>query len=147
MKKIIVIMILAMMMMGVWADDSGILGFNFYLKASYLPTDKLYLPSFSTPDNGIFMATDMKAEIVLLGVVFAGGEMNCQFNFNTSALSGDPFLMDYGFFAGIRIGGLEAGYRHDCYHPILSRGEAHSLVEAGGYDEIYISFKGSVKLF
>jgi hypothetical protein len=54
-----------------------------------------------------------------------------------------PFLVDYSFFAGIRLYGFEIGFRHLCSHPVNGSGgyQEPILENNRAYEEIYLRFE------
>jgi hypothetical protein len=79
--------------------------------------------------------------------LFAGGSVQTW----ESALDGGFFAPNEGiyiFSAGLRWEGLEIGYRHECDHPIVSRADFQiSQGILSSRDEIYLSYKGTLKIF
>lgn len=84
--------------------------------------------------------TDLEAEIELFGFAFLGGGVR-----TNEYLLGDgggfwPHKSAYRFFAGLRWGLLELGFRHWCIHPtipIFKYLDASALWE-GAYEELYL---------
>jgi hypothetical protein len=60
-----------------------------------------------------------------------------------------PFQALYTFSAGLRLGGFELGYRHECDHPVISNISLQPMLYAflNVRNTFYISFKGKLNVF
>jgi hypothetical protein len=62
----------------------------------------------------------------------------------------NPTKEIYGFFVNYKIKNLEIGFRHNCQHPIYAymiHPEKYSYRFEGSYEELYLKFSGSNKIF
>jgi len=103
-------------------------------------------PSFHewhTPPNSI--TTTLGAELLAADHFFLSAEVQTEEQY-VKFIAFAPFFSQYTVKAGIRWGGLEAGYVDNCLHPTLALGESQAQLY-GGYTGFYLTFKGSAKLF
>lgn len=77
--------------------------------------------------------------------VFAGGTIE---TWETSDVKSyfSPWESLYTFNAGLRFGGFEAGYRHECDHITLGTFNPPPGFFANK-DEVYASFRATIKVF
>jgi hypothetical protein len=129
-----------------FADEPSILDAEFQLKGGYMPIDKLDLNNAHGYCEADFF-TDLSVRLILFNLFFVDGEMACNFTLKSGNANFTPYFMNFQVGGGIKIGGLEAGYRHACYHPVLNFSSNNCSLNGGGFDEFYISFKGKVKIF
>jgi hypothetical protein len=118
----------------------------FYLTAgvNFHQNVKVESTMWAPPDNSF--VTILGAEIQALdNHLFISAEVKTQevyfkgFNFA-------PFVSEYNVKVGARFGGFEIGGVDDCTHPTLSDG-AFKTKLFGGWCGMYVSFKGSCKIF
>jgi len=150
MKRITAIMILVLAFVNVWADESSILKFNYEMEIGYLPLNSWMIHDTEYTGKGLDFYLTLKAELMLFDFIFVGGSMKSDVSFRGDGLNCDPSDIWYSVDVGFRFGGFEIGWRHMCIHPIMTylRTTVWGASNAeGAYEEIYISFKGSVKLF
>lgn len=153
MKKIIIILAMVFAAGAVFSQEAetSTLKFNYQMELGYLPLDGWNLHETIYTASGLNFYMTLKAEVLLLDFIFAGGHMRTNASFKTDGtLIMNPSEIWFGFNAGLRFGGLEIGFRHACFHPLMiyinQMGQG-SINAEGAYEELYISFKGSVKLF
>jgi hypothetical protein len=154
MKKTIMVLVFILVAVSISAqekEESSVLRFNYQMELGYLPLNGWALHDTIYSQDGLNFYFNLKAEVLLLDFLFAGGSMRSTATFkNDGSFYFNPSEIWFGFFTGIRIGGLEIGFRHSCFHPILTY--VHFMPSGttnaeGAYEELYVSFKGSVKLF
>jgi len=159
MKKLFLAAILALAAATSFAQEkkeTGILRFNYEMEIGWLPGNEWIIHTTRYTGQGLDFYATMKAEVVLEVLnpflFFVGGSMQVDMSALTyeGLPSFSPSEMYYGLNAGIRLGGLEIGFRHFCYHPVmpfLALDGSGDVMFEGGYNQLYISFKGSVLLF
>jgi len=89
-------------------------------------------------------------EIEILKTIFIGGSMLTNMSLIINPIGFFPSDIWYSFNTGIRISNFEIGFRHNCFHPIqpyISRSNPGNVFAEGGFEEIYMKFKGSIDLF
>lgn len=59
----------------------------------------------------------------------------------------NPWESIYTFSAGLRGWGFEAGWRHECDHVVTSNAALPMLGFITGQDQLYLSYRASVKVF
>lgn len=140
MKYLLVLFILSSSLL-TYADD-GTMKIEIAVEGGYSPRRMLATESTYDVLDGMAF-TRMKGNVVLFNTIFVGGSFDCSFDVSEDLL-GMPFLMNYGFWAGLRWGSFEVGFRHHCYHPVLTGGESISLIKMGGYEEFYIKIETEI---
>jgi hypothetical protein len=156
MKTLLSILISLLMATSLFAQEeknNSILDFAFEMELGYLPLNSWVMHQTAYTGNGLDFYLNMKAEVILLNMFFVGGNTRTNASFRGDGLVIDHSEIWYGVNAGVRIGGFEIGFRHSCFHPIQTYYNffittPENIVNAeGAYEELYISFKGKVKLF
>jgi hypothetical protein len=91
---------------------------------------------------------DLSFTVHLSSYVFVGGYSKTWMLINEDSTAGlipnfIPFLIDYGFFFGLRYKNFEVGLRHFCSHPIVSGSsfEEPMMENNRSYEEIYVRFE------
>jgi hypothetical protein len=143
--KLAIILALASMT-SVWAvDPTPTVAAAFFLEAGYMPSDQYRINSVFADTPHFY--TNFDARITLAGALFVGGGMMCHFIADPNAtISFFPYTMDFRFYAGLRLGGFELGFRHNCYHPLTVWGATLSTNDAAN-EQFYIRFSADVDLF
>ena len=86
---------------------------------------------YTWPENSTYVSMQVDGQWEFL---FAGGEIeNVQVMLNAHQY--DPIHVTYRFNAGVRLGAFEAGWKHECKHPVVGRTDGARLT--GGYDKLY----------
>lgn len=131
-------------------QEKSILQFNYGLELGWLPLNTWWLHATGYTGEGKDFYVTLDAEIVLLKIIFVGGNVRTFMSLKNDQINFSPSEVWYNFRAGLRFGGLEIGFRHSCLHPIIPYIYLSGIGDInaeGGYEEVYISFKGSVTLF
>jgi len=144
MKKTLITTLMLAIIFSSYAD--GILDFEYFLEAGYMPMDKTLSNNTTLKvfDGSEYITFD--GEIILLQHIFIGGYMRSQFYLKED-LATVPYYMDFTFRFGIKTENFEFGFRHTCLHPVLSSYVNRSTIQGAGYEEIYFKFKGKVSIF
>ena len=150
MKKTLILLILLLVGFLSFADEpQSILDLTFEMELGYLPQNGwvLHETDLTTGTNFYDKVT---VELILLNTFFAGFNMRSDFSDIPGSYQFDPTTITYGINVGFRFGNFEIGFRHYCFHPVITyiRNSTEETINAeGGYEEIYIKFKGKVKIF
>ena len=108
-------------------------------------TPQVGLVSYTEPieydnlDWGVFY-TELDAEVQLFRYLFAGGTMRT-YMVPSEGINFSPRYNVYDLRAELRWQVLEAGWRHRCFHPMITY---QPLLDVeiqgieGGYDEVYL---------
>ena len=78
------------------------------------------------------------AEILILDHLFFGGSNKISVQPENESYQFYPVESDFLFKAGLRFDKIEAGFRHQCNHPVLSAGVQSQGKAYGGFEEFYI---------
>lgn len=104
----------------------------YYQSINVLPADYEYLRN----ENVYYI--DFDAEVLILDHLFIGGSTKIFMQSAKDDYQFYPIENDFLFKAGLRFKNIEAGFRHQCNHPILSSGVQSQGKSYGGYEEFYI---------
>jgi hypothetical protein len=99
---------------------------------------------WQAPANAV--ETTLGAELLAMDHVFVAASVKTDESYIGGA-SFAPFLSEYNVKIGLRFGGFEVGYEDDCTHPTLAKQVNLPYHLYGGWNGVYLSFKGSCKLF
>lgn len=103
-------------------------------------------PSYADYSGTAYVA--MEARVWLWDTVFVGGGMKSYFWWHDGKYSFWPCVLDSGFEVGVAWKMLEAGFRHQCAHPVLPYLLPYSYEPdwnyEGNYLEIYLRLEGKV---
>ena len=80
----------------------------------------------------------LDAEVLILDHFFIGGSTKIFTQSKNKSYKFYPIENDFLFKAGLRFDNIEAGFRHQCNHPVLSNGVQSQGKSYGGYEEFYI---------
>lgn len=109
------------------------LGYSpFYSSLNVLPNDYEYLRN----ENVYYIHFD--AEVLILDHLFIGGSTKIFMQAQNDSYQFYPIENDFLFKAGFRFDNIEAGFRHQCNHPVLSSGVQSQGKSYGGFEEFYI---------
>jgi hypothetical protein len=129
---------------GLMLDD------QFYLYNQY---GHNYVVNYSISKNLVMSYIEPDMEFTLAKIFYFGGSINTYIYPLGYGVGFGLTNMYYIFRAGLRFDNFEIGYQHGCYHPIyayeranLSNDLQRSTTE-GAYNEVYIKFKGEIKIF
>lgn len=124
----------------------------FVLEAGTVPTNNWVFYDEGERDvveQELGYYTDLQADVVFAERVFVGGGVRTDMR-PSSVDNWIPHWTAYDFRAGLRIGGLEAGFRHRCNHPIQtytwSAKDLKMPSAEGAYEEIYLRFDGAMDI-
>lgn len=119
------------------------LAFFFALEMGFLPQGDMVLYEadyFSYCSAQWDFYTDLEAEVELFGCAFIGGGVRTSVYWLGDDYTFWPHKSAYRFFAGLRWGPMELGWRHYCIHPTIPMFQyldATALWE-GAYEELYL---------
>lgn len=123
--------------------------FVFALECGMLPNTSfiMYQPNPEYVMNEIGFYTDLSASVEVKGF-YIGGGMHNYFWKTIKGISFWPYQMTFLFNAGWRNDYVDVGFRHYCMHPVIPYA---GLVKPqqnweGGYQELFIKFKGRLTL-
>lgn len=109
------------------------LGYSpFYSSLNVISNDYEYIRN----ENVYYIHFD--AEIVLVDHIFIGGSTKIFTQPKNGSYQFYPIENDYLFRAGLRFKNIEAGFRHQCNHPVLSNGVQSQGKSYGSFEELYI---------
>jgi len=79
------------------------------------------------------------------GPVFINGSVDTYMFKQNNSLWFDPFQMTYLIGAGVRVEGLEIGWKHSCFHPIITYNftwwdDQITPSYEGGFDQFYLKY-------
>ena len=77
-------------------------------------------------------------EVVILDHLFIGGSTKIFIQPEYKSYQFYPIENDFLFKTGLRFKNLEAGFRHQCNHPVSSYGVQSQGKSYGGFEEFYI---------
>ena len=89
-------------------------------------------------DNNNVYYLDLGAEVVLFDHFFIGGETKTFMQPQLDSYMFYPIENDYLFKAGVRFNNIEAGFRHQCNHPVGNYEVATNGKSYGAFEEFYI---------
>ena len=120
---------------------------SYFLSLGTLSYTQTWPIDFSSPEYSFQTTVGVEAE----GIdnhLFLGASVE---TWETIASPGNgifnPWESLYIFSAGFRADGFELGWRHECDHPVLWNTETGATGFLARRDELYLSYKASVKLF
>ena len=109
------------------------LGYSpFYSSVNVIPAD---YESIRT-ENVYYIHFD--TEILMFDNFFIGGSTKIFIQPQNDSYQFYPIENDFLFKAGLRLKNIEAGFRHQCNHPILSNGVQSEGKSYGAFEEFYI---------
>jgi len=109
------------------------LGYSpFYQSINIIPSDYEDIRN----ENVYYIHFD--AEILVLNHIFIGGSTKIFIQSQNDSYQFFPLENDFLFKTGLRFNNIEAGFRHQCNHPILSNGVQSQGKSYGGFEEFYI---------
>jgi hypothetical protein len=153
MKKLMIVVLMLLSAVSLFSQDWGtkdrkpetLFWLAGHLEAGYCPLVNSWDYSDYWDEgcslDAVFYA-DFGATAHFMDWLFLGGyaktwvtpqDKNDNFSFNA-------FMVDYGFFFGVKFKGLEVGFRHFCTHPV-NGGTFYSMPlmeDNRAYEEIYI---------
>jgi hypothetical protein len=97
----------------------------------------------ATPDNTFQTTLGVEAQLIDNHIFLGGTVETWETSLNDGYFS--PWESLYVFNAGIRWGGLEIGYKHECDHPTFSSSSLPGFCVVS--DEIYITYKAKLSVF
>ena len=113
------------------------LGYSpFYQSINVLPADFEYIRN----ENVYYINFD--AEVLILDHLFIGGSTKIYIQSQKESYEFFPIENDFLFKAGLRFGNIEAGFRHQCNHPVDSIAVQSQGKSYGAFEEFYIRIKG-----
>lgn len=109
------------------------LGYSpFYGSLNVIPSNYEYIRN-----ENVFNIT-LDTEVVIFDHLFIGGSTKTYMQSVKESYQFFPIENDFLFRTGLRFQNLEAGFCHQCNHPILSSGVASQGKSYGGFEEFYI---------
>ena len=120
-----------------------LLAFLFALEIGFIPTNTQI---DWVNENSIHGQTTLEAGFIICDLVYIKGTVKTFIELNeNTGYSFFPHQADYSFDIGIKIDFFSIGFRHACFHPVLSN------IGDRGYkgvtEEIYIRVEKKIKLF
>ena len=103
----------------------------FYQSINVLPSDYEFIRN----KNVYYIHFD--AEVLILDHLFIGGSTKIFIQSKQDDYQFYPIENDFLFKAGLRFDNIEAGFRHQCNHPILNDGVQSQGKAYGGFEEFY----------
>ena len=88
--------------------------------------------------NESIMYVTFDTEVVLFKHIFIGGSSKIFMQPKKNSYQFYPIENDFLFRAGLRFENIEAGFRHQCNHPIYNCGVQSQGKSYGGFEEFYI---------
>lgn len=94
-----------------------------------------YPVSVQQVDIAPIVYTQLDAEVMLFGFLFAGGGVRVQTRYHEDAWSFAPQATFYEFTGGAVFGPVRLQYRHCCFHPQMTY--MYNYRPAGGWEGSY----------
>ena len=111
----------------------------YFLELGYSPIYQSVntLPYEYTQNENIYYV-HFDAEVLMLDHLFIGGSTKIFMQPVKDNYQFFPIENDFLFKAGLRFKNIEAGFRHQCNHPILSNGVSSQGKSYGVFEEFYV---------
>ena len=111
----------------------------YFLELGYSPIYQSVntLPYEYTRNENIYYV-HFDTEVLMLDHFFIGGSTKIFMQPVKDNYQFFPIENDFLFKAGLRFKNIEAGFRHQCNHPILSNGVSSQGKSYGGFEEFYV---------
>lgn len=97
----------------------GMLTLWMALEAGYQPLGDLAMYEQARLYSERSFYLEMQARVTIAHTLFVGGEVTTYMS-PLSLNNWDPTRMLYQFNAGLRVDGIEVGFRHYCTHPVMT---------------------------
>ncbi len=109
------------------------LGYSpFYSSLNIVSSDYKYIRN----ENVYYVYFD--AEVLIFDHLFIGGSTKIFMQSQKESYQFFPIENDFLFKVGLKFDNIEAGFRHQCNHPILNGGVSSQGKSYGGFEEFYI---------
>lgn len=113
----------------------------YFIELGYAP---IYQSANTLPDSYEFIQNEnvyyinFNVEVLMFNHFFIGGSDKIYFQSNSNSYDFLPVESNFLFKTGLRYEKIELGFRHQCKHPLISKGINWEGTSFGGYEEFYI---------